>query len=510
MISGARDVRIALGFPNTPAVAGASLGFQIVARRLAAAEGVILERFYVPSEGPLRTRPGGRSLAAVDLVLFSLSYEGDAQNIPAMLAAGGLPIFAAERRRGHPLVVAGGAWAMINPEPVASFFDLILLGEAEVLLAPFLALWRRLQKEERTVALAELGGLPGALVPGVRQHRLWVASPAGLSADRIAPGTGDLAGPDGPVRPVTWEEFRTEPSTAHLDGGEYILELARGCPRRCRFCAATCIYAPLRETPAELLLARARAELRGGERVGLMGLSAGDYTELDNLTCGLHDLGARLSISSLPADFARPVATAALIASGNRTLTIAPETGSEQLRRAMGKAITNEQVIATARGLGEAGLRSLRTYFIIGLPGESEADVDAIAELLRDLRAVLPANCRLSATVNAFVPKPRTPLQRASMAPERLLRERAHRLKHGLPRGVTLRTKSLREARRQAVIARGDWSLGAHLAGRGSLKILLRDADPGIADLTGAIAPEGAVPWGYLAAHRNGARPAQD
>lgn len=505
MTSGAGDACIALGFPNRPAVAAGSLGFQIVAGRFAREPGIHLERFFLESGGPVRTIPSGLPLSCVDLVLFSLSFEGDAQNIPAMLRSGGLPAFAHERRRGHPLVVAGGAWAMINPEPVASFFDLLLLGEAEALLPAFLPLWRRLHNGERGAALAELGQLPGALAPSRRRHRLWVGGPEGLAADHIVSPVGSEAGladPDEPVRPVAWDGFGSEPSTAHLPGGEYIAELARGCPRRCRFCAATRIYAPLRESPARGLLARAREELRGGERVGLMGLSAGDYSELEELTTGLLDLGARLSISSLPAGFSRPAAAAALIASGNRTLTIAPETGSERLRRAVGKAVTNDQIVAAAGGLGEAGLRALRTYFIIGLPGETEDDVASIAALLRDLRGELPGGCRLSATVNAFVPKPRTPYQREPMAPQGLLQERARQLKRQVPRGVALRIKSFREARRQALIARGDWSWGARLAalgaGQGSLRGVLKGADPGMEALTGAIARDGMVPWGYL------------
>jgi radical SAM superfamily enzyme YgiQ (UPF0313 family) len=528
---GAGEVVVALGYPNTRAVAAGNLGFQILARILAGIARLRVERFFLPASPPIRAEAGRRGRAAfgrltgADLVLMSLSYEGDAPAVPGMLAAGGLPAFAAQRRSGHPLVVAGGAAVMINPEPLAAIFDLFLIGEAEEIVIQFLRSWGALRGERREQVLAILDEtVPGALAPGRRLHRVWVSGPEGLAAERLVvrpngPDWSTAQMPDGedapgacPVAPgrtverVTWSGFGRLGSAMRLAGEAEVgqaclVELARGCPRRCRFCAATRIYAPLRECPADVVAARVRAEVRPGETVGLLSLSAGDYAGLEGLAEDLSDLGVRMSISSLPASFARPEAAARLIASGTRTLTMAPETGTERLRALIGKPIADEAILRAASALAGAGLLRLRTYFIIGLPFEEEADVSGIGVLLELLRDRLPGRCSLAATVNAFVPKPRTPFQWAPMAPLGLLRERAALLRRSLPRGVELRIKSFREARLQALLSRGDASWGPRLARIGSgasVRQALHGAQPGSEALLGPVRVGAGLPWAYL------------
>ncbi len=528
---GAGEIAVALGYPNTRAIAAGNLGFQILSRLLAGIAGVRVELFFPPHS---RFR-----LTDADLVLLSISYEGDAPAVPAMLEAGGLPAFAAQRRRGHPLVVGGGASVMINPEPLAAFFDLFLIGEAEQVLIPFLAAWAAGRRAPRGEALAALEDrLPWALAPGRRPHRIWGAEAGGLAARglvslpggpewrapaaggdaRTAGGLADACAGEGPagsaavaadrrVRRASWEDFPRQGSAMRLPadagvGQSYVVELARGCPRRCRFCAASRIYAPLRETPPERLLDLARGAVLPGETVGLLSLSAGDYGGLDELAQGLAALDVRLAISSLPASFARRGAAVRLIASGTRTLTMAPETGTERLRALIGKPISDEAILRAAGSLAEAGLRHLRTYFIIGLPFEEDADAAGIGALLGRLRERLAPRCTLSATVNAFVPKPGTPFQWAPMAPRPLLRERAALARRAAPRGVTLRIKSFREAWLQALLARGDVTWGPRLArlaaGGASVNGVLRGAEPDAAALLGPVRVGAGLPWSYL------------
>lgn len=562
---GVGEVAVALGYPNTRTIAAGNLGFQILSRMLAAIPGVRVEHFFLSAkaaDGRSLPRgadpPRGRAAAAdrrrratpahagygmplklteTDLVLVSLSYEGDAPAVPAMLVAGSLPAFAAQRRPGHPLVIAGGAAVMINPEPLAAFFDLFLIGEAEELLIPFLRVWGMARRAPRDEALAALDeGVPGALAPARRPHRIWTPAADGLIAHRLvqrpdgpqwrvpadtsdpsraargladanaAPGGSVAVDPDRVVRRVIWEDFCRRGSALRLPaeaqvGQSYLLELARGCPRRCRFCAASRIYAPLRETPADILLAQARAEVYAGETVGLLSLSAGDYSGLETLAEGLSQLKVRLAISSLPAGFARPAA-ARLLASGTRTLTLAPETGTDRLRALIGKPIAEAAILRAAAALGAAGLRHLRTYFIIGLPFEEDADAAGIGTLLARLRERLPARCTLSATVNAFVPKPGTPFQWAAMAPLALLRERAALVQRRAPRGVSLRIKSFRQARLQALLTRGDVTWGPRLARMAadgaSVAQVLQGADPDSAALLGPIQVGAGLPWTYL------------
>ncbi len=548
---GEREVCIALGFANTRGVAVGNLGFHIVDRQLRACQGVLVEHFFLPEiplplkRGDVTTEPDNRALSATDLVLMSISFEGDAIHLPAMLDAGGLPVSAQARRRGHPLVVGGGALVMINPEPIASFFDLLLVGESEAMLDPFLSLWARIRGEAREDQLAEFGGLPGVVVPSRRSHQIWSASKRGLICEpgsvlpagmnpgaSMEPGTSamtctsaeirvsagksnDASGSeissrqiDSPVKSVIWDEFSECANLVRLpddydQGPRMLFELARGCPRRCRFCAASRIYHPLREADPKRILELACSEITGAETVGLLALSAGDYTHLEDLTDGLINKGVRLSISSLPATFSRADVAQQMVGSGAVTLTLAPETGSDELRSLAGKPIRNEAILKSVALLGQAGVRRLRTYFIIGLPFETESDILAITSLLGEMRKVLPGSCSLSATVNAFVPKPRTPFQWAAMAPLPLLRERSALLKRFCPKGVQLRVKSFREARAQALLSRGDITWGPRLvhaanSGNRSLESACRWSQVDPKPFYGEIALESALPWEFL------------
>lgn len=527
---GVREVSVSLGFPNAAKIAAGNLGFHIIRQQLASCRGVLPETFSLPDSGlPLApssviTQPGGLSLAASDLVLFSISYEGDSPHIPAMLVAGGLPAFAAERRAGHPLVIAGGAMAMINPEPVAPFFDLVYIGESEASLITLLKRWGADRGAPRDEQIAALSEMPGVMAPGLRRHRIWSPGIDPLRAERevrlsagkrgnsgngisaVGDATSDLdstiVSAKTPVATVHWEQFSDAASAVRLPAGyeqgpEYLLELARGCPRRCRFCAASRIYAPLREADAETLLKRAAAEANPGEAIGLLSLSAGDYSQLELLAGGLCRQGARLSISSLPATFSRRDVAAQMLASGAGSLTIAPETGSDRLRALAGKPLRNAAILDSVRQLAEVGLRRLRTYFIIGLPGEDESDIDAIADLLGQMRDLLSGGCFLSATVNAFVPKPRTPFQWAAMAPPALLKARCRRLERSAPKGVQLRVKSIREARQQAMFSRGDVTWASHLVAAGETGKRFIAPLPA-ALVTGEVDIETELPWGYL------------
>lgn len=514
-------MRVALGYPNRARLARSNLGFRIIEQRLSERAGYAVERFFLPARGEplraggLRTEPSGSKLASVDLILLSIAFEGDAPHVPALLAAGGLPPRSSERSASHPLVIAGGAAVMINPEPLALFTDLLMVGEAEALLEPLLERWTQLRGAARAEMLAALASIPGALAPLLRLHQLWSAGgpvlrqgpSVSLRGGARMPADLPEAEADAPVETVKWAQASQQVSAARLPADSafpnaLLLELGRGCPRHCRFCVACRIYAPLRQRPAPLLIEEARRASAAGETVGLLSLSAGDHPQLAPLAQTLRDEGRRLAISSLPATFARREVVRALLESGARTLTIAPETGSDRLRALIGKPISNDAILRSVALLGAEGLPQLRAYFMIGLPFEGEADWRALTALLREMRGRLPAACRLSATVNAFVPMPRTPFQWAPMAPAGTLREAGRYLQRDAPRGVRVHLKSVRESREHAALVRGDAAWGERLLRMGghgeTMTAALRADGLRLDDLTGPIDHDARLPWAYL------------
>jgi radical SAM superfamily enzyme YgiQ (UPF0313 family) len=512
-------VRVALGFANRAGLARNNLGFRIVEQMLASRSGVDLEFFHLPESGlprpgeRLRAGPSGSPLSAFDLILFSLSFEGDAPHIPALLEAGGLPALADEREAGHPWVIAGGAAVMINPEPVAAFFDALLIGEAEALLPALLETAQAARGAGRAAQLAALEAIPGAVVPLLREHRLWSIregvlrdgeshSLRGAARARIPQPEAPA---DTPVATIRAAEDAVAsarlPPEAHFRE-TLLLELARGCPRRCRFCVATRIYHPLRERPVAELIARARAIGASGDTVGLLALSAGDFGGLEALVAGLGELDFRLSIASLPAVFNRPAALAELVRRGAGTLTIAPEAGTDRLRALCGKPFRNAAILESVAAIGASGVRRVKAYFLIGLPFETDDDLEGIPALVQGMRERLPRAVSLAVTVNPFAPKPRTPFQWAPMAPADRLVAAARRLGRGMPRGVRLRVKSLREARCNAALTRGDARWATRLTrawreGRPLAQILAQEGTT-FEDWTGPIEEGSALPWSYL------------
>ncbi|NDY42030.1 radical SAM protein [Dissulfurirhabdus thermomarina] len=461
-------VSIALIFPNTYAVGMANLGLQAVYRLLNRHDGLAAERVFRPPGGPSApwiSEESGRPLADFDLVLFSLSFEADYPGVPAALRASGIAPRAAERGGAAPLVLAGGVAAMINPEPVAPFLDAVLLGEFEAQsevfarLAPHLAN-RDLSREERLHRLR--ADVPGTYVPALYRPR-WTRD--GRFAG-FAPGAGipipvvpARADPGAGAAPAT----RVRSPDAAF-GDMHMVELARGCGRGCRFCAAGFVYRPPRPWPAAAIRAALDARAEAG-RVGLVGLEFLGRREVEEICEGLLREGISLGFSSLRADAVTPRFARLLAASGARVATLAPEAGSERLRRVLNKNLSEADLLRAADALAGAGIPNLKLYLMLGLPTETEADVRAAADLVERIREVLLAHGRrrgrlgrITVTAASFVPKAWTPFQWAAFDPGGCLarhRRLLSRLVGPIP-NVRLRLDSMREARLQAVLSRGD------------------------------------------------------
>jgi radical SAM superfamily enzyme YgiQ (UPF0313 family) len=467
------QIAVALVYPNSYAVGMSNLGFQTIYRHLNALPGVVCERVFLPDPADVEemTRTGTapfslesqRPLGDFHLIGFSVTYEGDYINVLRILDLAGIPLRAADRRPHDPLVLMGGVCAFSNPEPVAPFMDFIAVGEGEELVGELIDAYRE-RYRDRASFLDLLTTVPGLYVPERYDVRYAadgtladVVAGAGAPAIVVKRRLGDV------------NAFRTI-AAVKTPNAEYghmaLLEVGKGCGRGCRFCLEGQVYRPVRHRSVDALRATVEQLARDGERrIGLVGACVSDYPWIGDLLKIVEENGMELSISSIRADSLTDDLVASLARGGHRTLTIAPEAGTERLRRAIRKAITDEQILAACDLVRAHGIPNLKTYFMIGQPTETGEDVTAIADLARRMLErlrVLDARGRpfgrLTLSISSFVPKPWTPFQWAPFAGADALNRKLETIKRGVRGLGTVRVlhENPREAALQALLARGD------------------------------------------------------
>ena len=492
---------IALGYPNHYALAMSNLGFQTIYYLLNQDPRIVAERFYLDDAGrlnkvfPLLTQESCRPVTDARIIIFSVSFERDYVNLVTQLKQAGLPALAKDRDENHPLVLAGGVTTFINPLPLFPFVDGFLLGEGETQIPVFAETLLAAQDLDRSSLLSRLTRVPGFIrseFPGAGG----VALPRALSAE-LVPRTFVAAHGDG------------------IFSDTLLLEVNRGCPRGCRFCAAGFVYRPFRNHPLEALKKSIKEGLAefGFKRVGLVGSALGDHPELKKLCRWLIAEGLSFSFSSIRIDAIDDQLLALMLAGGVKSITIAPEAGSESLRRALRKNLTRELILAQAARVAQAGIGRLKLYFLMGLPGEKESDLTAIVELVKDIRQVMldkrklkQLNIALSVSLNPFVPKPQTPMQWAPFAPVKELKRKQKFLLKELNRigGINVEMESPVNAAWQALLSRGGPELTSYLlelaaqpddCGR-RIKELVAENRAGLEALDFASAA--ALPWDFL------------
>jgi len=465
---------VCLVYPNTYAVGMANLGFQAVFRLLAEDPRVTCERAFLP-DGPRREWPSmlrslehDRPVSDFDIVAFSLSFETDYLHVLDCLQLAGIPLWRRERGPAAPLVLAGGPATFLNPEPLAEFVDLFLIGEAEEMLGEFL---------DRAVA-----GPPGRDAVLARAEAVRGA----YRPDRYTPeydASGDLVAfrYDGPGDGLVERRFvadldrfatRSEVLTREAVFGDmYLIEANRGCEWGCRFCAAGFMYRPVRYRRPDVLRATIASGLAERSTIGLVGAEMASQPGIAALCQEIAAAGGRASPSSLKADVITPALAGALGAGGNRSVTVAPEAGSERLRRVINKNLTEAEILRAAEWLVGGGVEALKLYVMVGLPTETDEDVAAIVDLARKVRSRLmrggrPKVGRILLSINPFVPKPWTPFQWEPMEALPTLKQKLTSLRRtlGAIPGVTVETESPREAYLQTLLSRGDRRTAAILA----------------------------------------------
>jgi radical SAM family uncharacterized protein len=473
-------VSIALVYPNTYAVGMSNLGFQTIYRHLNALPDVVCERVFMPESGDLdemrrtSTPPmsleSQRPLTDFQLIGFSVTYEGDYVNVLRLLELARIPLRATDRRPHDPLVLMGGVCAFSNPEPIAPFMDFIVVGEGEELVGELMQAYREGYRERETF-LDGLVRLDGIYVP--ERHRVSYAADG-----TIADVTPERGAPPIVVkrRLKQVDDFRTI-AAVKTPNAEYghmaLLEVGKGCGRGCRFCLEGQVYRPVRHrSVAALRETIADLAAQGETRIGLVGACVSDYPWIGDLLKIVEDNGMELSISSLRADSLTDDLVASLARGGHRTLTMAPEAGTERLRRAIRKAITDEQLMAACTLVRARGIPNLKCYFMIGQPTETAADVAAIPDLARrmleHLRVLDPSGKpfgKLTLSISSFVPKPWTPFQWARFDGAEALSAKLETIKRGVRTFSNVRVlhENPREAALQALLARGDRRVGDFL-----------------------------------------------
>ena len=470
----AGKLRIALAFPNSYFVGMSNLGFQTIYRLFNDQPDIVCERVFLPPKQELQSlvTSGARivtlesqtPVSDFDVFAFSVSFEWDYTNVLTLLRLAGLPLRAEARDTRHPLVLIGGAVTFVNPEPLAMFADVIAAGEGEVLVPSLIAAVQ--ESSSRPELLRQLAGRRGFYIPSFYD----VEYAADSSIARYLPKPDSGAPPVVKKAALKTTEAVDPPSTTIFTpdtefGSRFLVEVVRGCANLCRFCWAGYNYLPVRAFPTERILELARQARPHSARTGLVSIALCDHPDIEYLLRSLKEMGYSISPASLRLDDLTPTIVSLLKESGERTLTIAPETGSDRLRRVINKTVTNEEILDRAELIFSTGIENLKLYYMIALPSETDDDLVAIRDLTLQLREIMMRHAkargrigRIIGSVNPLVPKPGTTYQWLPMEPSDVIEQKMKRLRTLVSDidNVYFNIKSERHSYYQALLSLGD------------------------------------------------------
>jgi radical SAM family uncharacterized protein len=463
-------IKVALVYPNTYHVGMSNLGFQTVYDLINKIDHVVCERSFLPDDsGPAAGRivaiESGRPISDFDIIAFSVSFENDYPNLLTILDRAGIPLRSDDRGTPHPLVIAGGIAFFSNPEPMSPFIDCFLIGEAEAILPRFfdIALPDLLSQDKRTCLKTLARNVTGAYVP------------AFYSTTYNPDGTVCAIEPliDVPVKieRMYMKDLSNVPTCSAIITTDttfdstFLIEVGRGCPHGCRFCSTGFVYRPPRFRPLSLLDKCLQQGASMTDEIGLVGAAVSDLPDINKLCGQAFEKDTRISFSSLRADALSPELISILRQNKVKTATIAPDAGSERMRKVINKGITEEDVLNAAESLVAGGIPNLKLYFMIGLPTETMDDVEAIVLLCKQIKHRFLKSSRIrkrigeiTVSLSSFIPKPFTPFQWIPMDEVRSLKKKIKKIKDGLKRVANVRVHSdiPRWAYIQALLSSGD------------------------------------------------------
>lgn len=458
---------VALIYPNTYQVGMTNLGFHAVYRIINSRDDYVCERFFLPDEQQKNNQrifsvESGRPITDFDIAAFSISFENDYLNILEILKKAGIPLHSSQRNDGFPLIAGGGVACFLNPEPLAPFFDLFFIGEGEEILPGFLDLFS--PDTKKTSLLEKIAGtVPGCYVPSL--YDVFYNDDSTIESIKC-----DFSIPEKILRVYAPDISSFETSSVILTpdttfGDTFLTEISRGCPHGCRFCSAGYIYRPPRFRGISEISETIKSGSVNSSKIGLVGAAITDHPDIKEICKLSENQGMEITFSSIRADGITGEMLETIARSGARSITIAPDAGSERLRKVINKRLTEEEILKATEVAIDSGLQNIKLYYMIGLPTETDEDIDEIIGLTKRVKSVFLEKSRpkgrmgdITVGISSFVPKPATPFQWEAMNSPAVLKKKIAKIHKEIGRipNVNVHADPPRWSFIQAVLARGD------------------------------------------------------
>jgi len=484
-------VSVCLVYPNSYFLGMSNLGFQAIYHLLNDLDYVVCERAFLPDDRdisefqrtgtPLFSLESQRPFTEFDIIAFSISFEEDYLNILKIFDLARIPFLSQARDATKPLIMAGGVAVSLNPEPIADFFDLFAIGEGEEFVSEFLDAFQSAQYNAKTKEhlLEALILVEGVYIPSfykivyqgnfIKEFTPVKGSPAKVKSRKVKKLD---------VFPAPSSHILTRETNF---SNTYLVEIERGCGRGCRFCAAGFVYLPPRERELNGLKKEVLKGMGLTQKVGLVGAAVSEYSDLKALCGTVIEGDGELTLSSIRLDVLNKETLKLLKEGGYKTITIAPEAGSERLRNVINKNFSEKDIIEAINLISASGIQKLKLYFIIGLPTETLDDINAITELTLRIKSAMQGGL-ITLSINPFIPKPFTPFQWCAYEDIKSLKNKLDIIKNGLrsEKGIKISSLSPREGYIQTLLSVGDRRVGrvlvaAHAKG---WKAALKETEP--------------------------------